>query len=166
MYDLSYFRNNLDAIAERLAARGYQLDLAQFRELDTRRRAALTEAEQLKAQRNAESVEISKLRKEGADTMERQQQMRALGEKITELDQQAKAADESFLSALAGVPNVPHASVPNGKTPEENVEVRRWGQPREFDFQPKAHWDLGPELGILDLDRASKITGARFAVYW
>src|SRR5207253_7100694 len=77
-----------------------------------------------------------------------------------------KAADESFLTMLAGVPNVPHSSVPTGKTPEDNVEVRRWGQPREFEFQPKAHWDLGAELGILDLDRAAKITGARFAVYW
>src|SRR5437763_16827001 len=118
MYDLSYFRNNLDVIAERLFARGYQLDITQFRELDVKRRAALTESEQLKAQRNAESAEISKLRKQGADTTERQQQIRALGEKIAALDEQAKAADESFLTALAGVPNVPHAPVPTGKTPE------------------------------------------------
>jgi seryl-tRNA synthetase len=166
MYDISYFRNNLEAIAERLATRGYKLDQDQFRELDTKRRAALTESEQLKAQRNAESAEISKLRKQGSDTTERQQQMRALGESIAALDEQAKAADQSFLSMLAGVPNVPHASVPTGKNPEDNVEVRRCGQPSTFDFQPKAHWDLGPELGILDLDRAAKITGARFAVYW
>jgi seryl-tRNA synthetase len=166
MYDLSYFRNNLDAIAERLATRGYKLDLDQFRELDTKRRAALTESEQLKAQRNAESVDISKLRKQGFDTSQRQQQMRSLGERVAELDEQAKAADQSFLSMLAGVPNVPHATVPTGKSAEDNVEVRRRGRPREFDFQPKAHWDLGPELGILDLDRAAKITGARFAVYW
>src|SRR5438067_608040 len=166
MYEISYFRNNLDAIAERLASRGYQLDLEQFRELDTKRRAALTESEQLKAQRNAESAEISKLRKQGADTTERQQQMRALGAKIADLDEQAKAADQSFLTMLAGVPNLPHASVPAGKSADDNLEIRRCGRPREFDFQPKAHWDLGPELGILDLDRAAKITGARFAVYW
>src|SRR5713226_8506613 len=144
MYGISYFRNNLGAIAERLAARGYKLDLAKLRALDTNRRAALTESEQLKAQRNAESAEISKLRKQGSDTTERQQQMRALGEKIADLDDQAKAADQSFLGMLAGVPNLPHASVPTGKSAEDNVEVRRCGHPREFDFQPKAHWDLGP----------------------
>ena len=166
MYDLSYFRSNLDAIAARLLDRGYQLNVDEFRELDTRRRAALTEAEQLKAQRNAQSLEISKLRKQGTDTADLQLMVRALGERITGLDKTAEALDRDFLSRLAGVPNVPHESVPAGTTAEDNVEVRKWGQPREFDFQPKPHWELGPELGILDLDRAAKITGARFAVYW
>ena len=89
-----------------------------------------------------------------------------MGDRMAALDEQAKALDQAYMQMLAGVPNVPHASVPDGKSQEDNVEVRRWGQPREFDFQPKAHWDLGPELGILDLDRAAKISGARFAVYW
>ncbi len=166
MHDLSFFRANLDAIAQRLATRGFQLDVAQFRGLDSERRAAVTESEQLKAQRNTESGAIAKLRKQGIDTTELQQKVRAMGERSSALDEKVKALDESFQEMLAGIPNIPHESVPVGKTADDNVEVRRWGQPRQFDFEPKAHWDLGPELRILDLERAAKITGARFAVYW
>jgi seryl-tRNA synthetase len=166
MHDLSFFRANLDALAEKLATRGFQLDVAQFRELDSERRAAVTESEQLKAKRNSESVEIGKLRKQGVDTAERQQQIRAMGERIEALDKKTDALDESFREMLAGIPNIPHESVPVGKGEDDNVEVRRWGQPRQFEFEPKAHWDLGPELHILDLERAAKVTGARFAVYW
>ena len=166
MHDLAFFRTNLDSIAQRLTARGYQLDVEQFRALDTERRAALTEAEQLKAQVNAKSGEVGKLRKAGQDTASIQQEVRRIGDRIVVLDEKAKAVDESFRDLMAGVPNIPHESVPVGKGAEDNVEVRRWGQPREFDFQPKAHWDLGAELKILDLERATKVTGARFAVYW
>jgi seryl-tRNA synthetase len=166
MHDLSFFRANLDAIAGRLSARGFELDVAQFRELDAQRRAALKQSEDLKAQRNAESVEISKLKKQNVDTAERQQQVRAISDQIAGLDESVKTLDESFRSLLAGIPNVPHESVPPGKTSDDNVEIHRWGEPRKFDFEPKAHWDLGPELHILDLERAAKITGARFAVYW
>ena len=166
MHDLSQFRANLDAIAARLGARGFQLDVGQFRELDSERRAAVTETEQLKAQRNAASVEISNLRKQGVDTSEQQQKVRAIGERISALDENVKALDERFRELLAGIPNIPHESVPTGRGSEDNVEVRRWGTPRQFDFQPKAHWDLGPQMKILDLERAAKITGARFAVYW
>lgn len=166
MYDLAFFRSNLEAIAGRLSARGFALDVEQFRELDARRRAAVTESERLKAWRNAESAEIARLRKQGADTTERQQKVRETAEQIAALDRAVESLDEEFRRALASVPNLPHESVPGGRSEEENVEVRRWGQPCEFDFQPKAHWDLGPELGVLDLERAAKITGARFAVYW
>jgi len=166
MHDLSSFRANLDSIAARLATRGFALNVEEFRDLDTQRRAAVTEAEQLKAQRNSESTEISKLRKQGVDTAEQQLKVRAMGERIGVLDEKVKTLDESFRELLAGIPNVPHESVPVGRSAEDNVEVRRWGQPRLFDFEPKAHWDLGAELGILDLERAAKITGARFAVYW
>jgi seryl-tRNA synthetase len=166
MHDLSFFRANLDSIAQRLATRGYQLDIEQFRALDAERRAALTDAEQLKAQKNAKSAEVGKLRKDGRDTEAIQQEVRLIGERIAALDEKAKALDESFRELIAGVPNIPQESVPVGKSAEDNVEVRRWGQPRQFDFEPKAHWDLGPELKILDLERATKITGARFAVYW
>jgi seryl-tRNA synthetase len=166
MYDLAFFRNNLDAIAKRLADRGFVMDLEDFRRMDAERRAAVTEAEQLKAQKNAESQEIGKLRKAGLDAADRQQKVREIGDRITALDQKAAELDESFRSIMAGVPNTPHESVPTGKSAEENVEVRRWGKPPEFSFAPKAHWDLGPELGILDFERAAKITGARFAVYW
>lgn len=166
MYDLAFFRANLDEIARRLASRGLSLDVGKFRDLDARRRAAITEAERLRAQRNAVSAEIARLRKLGQDTTERQQQVRELAGRITILEEEAARLDQQFRDELAAVPNLPHESVPVGADESGNVEVRRWGRPREFDFQPKAHWDLGPELGILDFERAAKITGARFAVYW
>jgi seryl-tRNA synthetase len=166
MHDLNFFRNNLPAVRDRLAQRGFNLDVESFQELDRRRRAALTESEQLKAARNAASQEISKLRKQGVDTAERQGEIRSLGDRIGALDAGAAALEEEFRGLLARIPNLPHESVPQGKGPEDNVEVKKWGEPRKFDFAPKAHWDLGPELGILDLERAAKVTGARFAVYW
>jgi len=166
MYDLSFFRANLDAIAARLADRGFTLDTIAFRELDSQRRAAVTEAEQLKSQRNKASQEISLLKREGVDTAGMQQNVRASGERITQLDEQVKQLDEQFRGMLASIPNLPHESVPAGRSAEDNVEMRRWGTPPKFSFKPKAHWDLGPELKVLDLERAAKITGARFAVYW
>jgi seryl-tRNA synthetase len=166
MYDLQFIRNNLENISERLAGRGYTLDVQSFRELDARRRQYVTESEQLKAERNQATAEIGKLRKEGVDTAERQQKVRAMGERISDLDAQVQQLDTEFRDFLARVPNLPHASVPVGKDEHANQEVKRWGTPRDFAFTPKAHWDLGPELGILDLERAAKVTGARFAVYW
>ena len=166
MHDLSFFRANLDDVAQRLATRGFQLNTEEFRALDTERRAAITESEQLKAQKNAESAEIGKLRKQGLDAEGRQQKVRSMADRIAALDDKVKELDEAFRTMLAGIPNIPHESVPVGKTAGDNVEVRRWGQPRQFDFEPKPHWDLGADLRILDLERAAKITGARFAVYW
>jgi len=165
VYDIAYFRNNLDAIAKRLADRGFTLDVADFRSIDALRREALTNCEQLKAQKNAETQEIGKLRAAGQDTTERQLKIRSASDQITKLEQAAKEQDEIFQQHMAGIPNTPHESVPTGKSAADNVEVRRWGTPPTFSFTPKAHWDLGPELGILDFDRAAKITGARFAVY-
>ena len=166
MHDLAYFRNNFERIAERLATRGNPPNLDGFRELDQRRRSAITQTEQLKARVNERSSEIGKRRREGADTTEQQEQVRALKADIAALDEQLKALDGEFRELLAGIPNVPHESVPVGQDASANVEVRRAGQPTAFDFEPKAHWDLGPELGILDFERAGKITGARFALYW
>jgi len=166
MHDLNFFRNHLDAIRERLATRGYALDVEAFEGLDKQRRQYVTEAEQLKADRNAATAEIGKLRKAGTDTTERQHQVRAMGERITELDQRAETIDLEFRDLLARIPNLPQESVPVGKSEADNVGVRRWGAPPEFAFAPKAHWDLGPELGILDLSRAAKVTGARFSVLW
>jgi seryl-tRNA synthetase len=166
MHDLAFFRANFERIAERIATRGNLANLDQFLELDRSRRAAIAEAEELKARRNAESAEIARLRKEGQDTSGRQQKVRKIGARIAQLDEQVKTLDDAFREFLAGIPNVPHESVPVGRVSEENVEVRRWGKPKEFSFEPKPHWDLGPELGILDFERAAKVTGARFAVYW
>jgi seryl-tRNA synthetase len=166
MYDLAWFRANFEHIAERLQTRSNPPNLDSYRELDKRRRASIAEAEQLRAQYKLDTDEIGKLRREGLDTTERQQQMRAIDDRIKLLEQEAKAAEETFRDMLKAVPNVPHESVPVGSGEADNLEVRRVGEPRQFDFEPKAHWDLGPELGILDLERAAKVTGARFAVYW
>jgi len=166
MHDLAYFRANFERIAERLATRGNVANLEQFRELDRARRAALTQSEQLKARVNASSAEIGKLRREGADTTAQQEQVRGMKAEIAALDERAESAEAQFHELLAGIPNVPHESVPVGQDAEGNVEIRRVGEPRRFEFEPKAHWDLGPELGILDFERAGKITGARFALYW
>jgi len=166
MYDLAWFRANFDRIAERLQTRSNPPNLDGYRELDKRRRAAIAESEQLKARKNAATAEIGKLRREGVDTAEKQREVRDISERIAVLEEEEKAADESFREMLAGIPNVPHESVPVGSSEVDNVVIRRVGEPRQFDFSPKAHWDLGPELGILDLERAAKVTGARFAVYW
>ena len=166
MHDLNFFRNNLESIRERLRKRGFDLDIAAFQELDGKRRQAVTESEQLKAERNTASIEISKLRKSGVETSERQQQVRGISEKISSFDKQVEKLDDEFRDLLARIPNVPHESVPAGTSSDENVEVHRWGTPKTFAFTAKPHWDLGPELGILDLERAAKVTGARFAVYW
>ena len=166
MHDLNQFRAHLEASAVRLADRGFTLDLDAFRAADTRRRAALTEIEQLKARRNAESQSIGMQKKAGADTTALQAEVRSMGERISLLDEQVKGIDDEFKLMLAGIPNLPHSSVPVGTSSDDNLEVSKWGAPPQFDFAPKAHWDLGPELGILDFERAAKITGARFAVYF
>jgi len=166
MHDFSYFRREFDRIAERLATRSNPPNLDEFRALDAERRAAITQVEQLKARKNDESNAIGKLKREGADTSERQKQVRAIADEIEGLDKKVNAVDERFRELLAGIPNIPHESVPVGRDETGNVEVRRCGEPAKFDFEPKAHWDLGPALGILDFERAAKITGARFAVYW
>lgn len=166
MHDLNYFRAHLDTVLDRLATRGFSIDREQFRSLDARRRAAMTESQTLQAQVNAKSKEIGPLKKAGQDTTALQEEVRQTKERIASLDAAAKALDEEFQNILKGIPNVPHESVPVGKDAEENVEVRREGTPAKMDFVPQAHWDLGPALGILDFERATKITGARFAVYW
>ena len=151
---------------QRLATRGLTLPLDEFRELDQRRRAAITESEQLRAEQNALSREIA----QAAQRRRRyrpscRQRSRADGRPHRRAGEAVEEVDAQFREMLAGIPNVPHESVPVGKSADDNVVVRRVGEPRAFDFEPKAHWDLGPELGILDFDRAAKITGARFAVY-
>ena len=166
MHDLNFFRNNLDLVRDRLATRGFTLDTEAFSELDRRRRQFVTENETLKAERNRATAEIGKLRKEGADTSERQLAVRAMAERSTQLDDEVNKLDAEFRDVLARIPNLAQPDVPVGKSEHDNVEVRRWGKPNEFAFTPKPHWDLGSDLGILDLERASKVTGARFAVYW
>jgi seryl-tRNA synthetase len=133
--------------------------------LDAERRAALTESESLKAQRNAESAGIAQAKKAGQDTSEQQARVRATGERIAGLEDTVKAVDARFYDFLAGIPNIPHESVPVGASADDNVEIHRIGAVPSFDYPAQAHWDIGPALRILDFERAAKITGARFAVY-
>jgi seryl-tRNA synthetase len=168
MLDLNFVRENLPLVEEKLRQRGMDpaAVLKDFREVDTERRQAITEAETRKAQRNRASEEIAKLKKAGQDAAAAMAQTKELREQIQGLEKTAGDLDVRLRDILAGIPNIPHASVPVGRSADDNVEVRRWGTPPRFDFTPKPHWDLGPELGILDLERAVKLTGARFAVYW
>jgi seryl-tRNA synthetase len=168
MLDLGFVRDNLPLVEEKLRQRGMNPAdvLKDFRDIDVQRRLAITEVETLQARRNRASEEIAKLKKSGqdataliAETKDAREKIQA-GEKLAE-DYEAKLRD-----ILAGIPNLPHASVPVGHSADDNVEVRRWGAPPKFDFTPKAHWDLGEALGVLDFERAAKLTGARFAVYW
>jgi seryl-tRNA synthetase len=168
MLDLNFVRENLPLVEEKLRQRSMDPSavLKDFRELDTKRRQAITEAETSKAQRNQATEDIGKLKKSGQDASAAMAQAKDLREKISELEKTASDFDGQLRDILVGIPNLPHASVPVGKSADDNVEVRRWGTPPKFDFTPKAHWDLGAQLGILDLERAVKLTGARFAVYW
>ncbi len=168
MLDLNFVRDHLELVEEKLRQRGANPDelLRNFREIDTRRRAAITETENLKAQRNRASDEIAKLKKNKQDATAQIEETKNLRGQIEEREKAAEAADAELREILNSIPNLPDGSVPVGRSEADNKEVRRWGTPREFSFTPKPHWELGEQLGILDLERAVKITGGRFAVYW
>ena len=168
MLDLAFVRDNLSLVEQKLRDRGMDPSevLKDFREIDTQRRQAITEMETLKARRNAASEQIAGLKKSGQDASAQIAETKELREKIQEREKLAEDFDKRLRDLLAGIPNLPHSSVPVGKTADDNVEVRRWGTPPKFDFNAKPHWELGEQLGILDLERAVKLTGARFAVYW
>jgi seryl-tRNA synthetase len=168
MLDLNFVRDNLPQVEEMLRRRGADpaAVLRDFSEVDTQRRQAITEAETMKARRNRASEDINKLKKSGQDATAAIAETKDLREQIQTREKIAADLDARLRDILAGIPNMPHASVPVGHSAEENVEVRRWGAAPKFDFTPKPHWELGAELGVLDLERAVKLTGARFAVYW
>jgi seryl-tRNA synthetase len=165
MHDLSYFRDHLDEFAEMAKRRNTSLDLDGFRTLDKERRELIRENEERKAQRNKASDEIARLKKakESADAL--LAQMKQLSETIKQVDERISELDAKQREFLLTIPNIPHKGVPYGTGPEGNQEVRRWGSPPSFDFQPKPHWEVGERAGILDLEAAARITGARFAVY-
>ena len=168
MLDLNFVRDNLPVVEEKLRQRGMDpaAVLKDFSEVDTQRRHAISAAETMKAQRNKASEEIAKAKKAGQDASAAMAQTKELREQIQALEKTATDLDARLREILSGIPNIPHASVPVGHSAEENVEVRRWGSPPKLDFTPKPHWELGEQLGVLDLERAAKLTGARFAVYW
>ena len=168
MLDLNFVRENLALVEEKLRQRGMNPAevLKDFHSLDAERRSAITENETLQARRNRASEEIAKLKKSGQDASALIQETKDLREQIQTTEKKAAESEARLREILTALPNLPHASVPVGTTAEQNVEARRWGTPPKFDFKPKPHWELGEELGVLDLERAAKISGARFAVYW
>ncbi len=167
MLDLNYVRENLDKVRAALQSRNFDLTtLDAFADADAERRRVIAESDQLNAQRNASSREIGNLMKEGKteDAEARRAEVGTLKDRIAELDQLRGQTEARMHDLLSGLPNIPHDSVPVGKEESDNVEVRRWGTAPQFDFEPKDHVDLGTALGILDLERASKIAAARFAI--
>jgi seryl-tRNA synthetase len=168
MLDLSFVRDNLPLVEEKLRQRGMKPAevLKNFAQVDAQRRQAITSAETMKAQRNRASEEIAKLKKSGQDASALIAETKNLREQVEELGKAAEEYESRLQQILVGIPNIPHESVPVGKSADDNVEVRRWGTLPKFDFAPKAHWEIGEQLGVLDLERAAKISGARFAVYW
>jgi seryl-tRNA synthetase len=165
MLDLGYVREHLDAIEKMARDRGVALDLAPFRELDTDRRKIITSTERRKADRNKASDAIVRLKNSGGDASVILAQMKILSEELKRDDERIAELDEALRQFMLTVPNIPHASVPVGQGAADNVEVRRWGAPPQFDFALKPHWELGEALKILDFEAAVKIAGARFAVY-
>jgi len=168
MLDLSFVRDNVPKIEDMLRHRGMNPDvvLKDFRTVDAQRRQAIQSAETLKAHRNRLSEEIATRKKSGQEATDLIAETKDMRLQIQELEKAAEEYDTRMSEVLVGIPNMPHETVPVGRGSEDNVEVRRWGNPPKFDFTPKPHWELGEHLGILDLERAAKLSGARFAVYW
>ena len=165
MHDLNYFRDHLELFADMAKKRNTTLDLDAFRALDKERRELITANEQRKAQRNKASDEIARLKKEKQSADAILAEMKQVSELIKQSDQRIAELDATQRELLLTIPNIPHSSVPVGHGAADNVEVRRWGAPPKFDFTPKPHWEVAERAGILDLPAATKITGARFAVY-
>jgi len=165
MLDIKYLRENLDSVKERIGTRGTKIDWERFAALDRERREALSKWERLKEQKNRLSGEIGKRKKSAVDTASLMREVETITDEIRAAKGPLAEIEKRFEDFALSVPNVPHASVPLGSSPEDNKEVRRWGELPRFDFSPKNHWEIGEELGILDFTRAVKIAGTRFAVY-
>jgi seryl-tRNA synthetase len=166
MLEAKYIREHLEEVRERLALRGQAIDLDQFVLIDGERRKTIQEWERLRALQKKVSDEVSKKKREGRDASELIEEMRKVSQDLKGLDGVVEEKEKVLQDFLLTIPNLPHASVPAGNDPSDNVEVKRWGEIPKFDFEPKPHWDLGEELGILDFKNGAKITGARFTLYW
>jgi len=166
MLEAKYIREHLDEVREKLALRGQTISLDQFVLIDGERRKTIQEWERLRALQKKVSDEVSKRKREGQDVSELIAEMKKVSQETKELDRIVEEKEKALQEFLLVIPNLPHTSVPQGKDSSDNVEVRQWGEIPKFDFEPKAHWDLGEELGILDFKTGAKITGARFTLYW
>jgi seryl-tRNA synthetase len=164
MLDIRFVRENVVAVEEALRKRNYQLSLTEFLSLEEERRTLLKEVEELRGKRNTVSEEIGRMKREKQDAGSLLAEMKSVSEKIKKLDETLGALDEKMGLFILNIPNIPEASVPVGKDETENVVIRTWGTPREFDFPALNHWDIAEMHGIIDFDRASKIAGARFAL--
>jgi seryl-tRNA synthetase len=162
MIDLNYLREHLETARQRLADRGVSLDMNLFQQLDGERKSVIYEVERLRQLRNTASEEIAQLVRQKVDVTEKRNEMKAVSQQIKEKEEALRPVEEKLFQFASTIPNLADPDVPVGATDEQNVEVRRVGDPPKFDFEPKAHWDLCPPLGILDLERATKITGSRF----
>ena len=165
MLDIRRIRKEPEKVKKALDKRHGNFPIDKVLELDKQRRNILTQVEEMKAKQNSVSKEIPKLKKEGKDTESLLAELKELSAKIKDLDVDVKEIDIELKDHLLNIPNTPHESVVEGVTDEDNVEVRRWKEPTQFDFEPKAHWDIGADLDILDFERASKLTGARFTLF-
>jgi seryl-tRNA synthetase len=163
--DIKFIRSNPDLVRRAIELKGEKADLDRLLLLDEKRREMLVELEALKNKRNTESDNIARLKREGKDASELIAQMKELSDKIKDMEQELREIEEEMEKILWTIPNIPHESVPIGESDEDNVEVRRWGEPRKFDFEPKPHWEIGEALGILDFEAASRVTGSRFVFY-
>jgi seryl-tRNA synthetase len=166
MLDAKYIREHIDEVRERLNRRGQNLSLDQFIVFDSERRKAIQEWERLRALQKKVSDEVSKRKREGTDASELISEMKKVSQEVKDLDRIVEEKEKALQEFLLVIPNLPHPSVPKGTDSSENEEVRRWGEIPKFDFEPKAHWDIGEELGILDFKNGAKIAGARFTLYW
>jgi len=165
MLDAKFIRSNPEAVSEALAKRHSQVSLDEFLALYQKRRELIQEVEQLKNKRNTVSQEIARLKREKKDANDLIAEMGRVSDIIKGLDEKVREVDEKLNDILLTLPNIPHESVPIGASDADNKEVRRWGTPAEFDFEPKAHWDIGESLDILDFASAAKVTGTRFTFY-
>lgn len=166
MLDLELVRKSPDFVRERLRTRDEGLDSLVDRvlELDSERRSILKELERLRAERNSKSKEIGLLKKKGEDTSSLEEEVRRIKESIEAYEEKLASVEEGLKDLMLRIPNLPHKSVPIGRDESENVEVRRWGKPRDFSFEPRPHWEIGERLGIFDFERAGKISGSRFVI--
>lgn len=166
MLDVKVLRANFEEVKKRLQHRGEDLSaLDSFEQLDEKRRSLIAETEELKARRNNVSQEIAQLKREKKDADHLIKEMREVGDRIKEIDQELNTIEEEFNHVLLTMPNIPHESVPVGETEDDNVEARKWGEVPQFDFEAKPHWEIADELGIVDFERAGKVTGSRFVFY-
>jgi seryl-tRNA synthetase len=166
MLDAKFVLEHLESVQNRLASRGPRISLDDFVRVSRDKKDVLKKTEDLRAVKNKASEEVSRLKRAGQDASAIIAEMRQVGDEIDALEERLKAYDEEIKSTLLNIPNLPHESVPVGRGAEDNKEVRRWGSRPAFGFKPQAHWDIGEKLGILDFERAAKITGSRFAVYF